>query len=137
MNLTVILALVAIAILLFTIVMGQRSATKTSSERDGLSAFKAANSGRGFSDTLIEGVYHYLAERAPAPEPHYAVVGTDNLEQTYGLADLDLEDAVLVIADKAGAKLPNAHDLDELKSRVRTVDDMLRFMNPYFQAQKV
>ncbi|MBC8088107.1 MAG: hypothetical protein H7Z40_12635 [Phycisphaerae bacterium] len=137
MNLTVMLALLAVAILLVTIVMGQRSASKSSSERNGLSAFKSANAPRGYPDALIEGAYHYLAERAPAPGPHYAVAGSDNLQVTYGLADLDLEDAVLVIADKAGAKLPNAHELDALKTQVRTVDDMLRFLHPYFQAQRV
>lgn len=137
MSLSLVLALVAVFIALFVMFIGRRSATKTSSERNGLSAFKAANVSRGYPDSLVEGTYHYLAERAPAPGPHYAVAGTDNLQQTYGLADLDLEDAVLVIADKAGAKLPNAHELDELKTRVRTVDDMLRFMNPYFQGQRV
>ena len=77
-----------------------------------------------------------LAERAPAPGPHYAVALSDNLQHTYGLTDLDLEDAVLVIADKAGARLPNAHDLDALKTQVATVDDMLRFLKPYFSAAR-
>jgi len=137
LNLTVMLALIAVMILLFTIIMGQRSKNKTSSERNGLLAFRSANVARGYTDALIEGTYHYLAERAPAPGPHYAVEGSDNLQQTYGLADLDLEDAVLVIADKAGAKLPNAGELDALKAQVRTVDDMLRFLHPFFQAQRV
>ena len=137
MRLTVILGLVAVVILLFTIIIRQRAASKSSSERDGLSAFKSSNATRGYPDALVEGIYHYLAERAPAPGPHYAVAGGDDLLATYGLADLDLEDAVLVIADKAGAKLPNAGELDALKTQVRTVADMLRFLNPFFQAERV
>lgn len=133
MNLTVILGILAGAIIVYAIVASQRSKSKTAHERDGLSAFRTANAGRGFPDALLEGAYHYLAERAPAPGPHYAVSVTDNLEQVYGLTDLDLEDAVLVIADKAGARLPTAHDLDDLKTQVKTVDDMVRFLKPYFQ----
>jgi hypothetical protein len=132
LKLPVILVIVTVAVLV-TLLILRRSASNSSSERDGLSAFKSANANRGYPDALVEGIYHYLAERAPAPGPHYAVAGSDNLQQTYGLADLDLEDAVLVIADKAGAKLPNAQELDALKTQVRTVDDMLRFLNPYFQ----
>lgn len=136
MKLPVILVILTVAVLI-TLLFLRRSASNSSSERNGLSAFKAANASRGYPDALVEGIYHYLAERAPAPGPHYAVAGSDNLQHAYGLADLDLEDAVLVIADKAGARLPNAQELDELKTRVRTVDDMLRFLNPYFQAHRV
>lgn len=135
MHPTVIIALIAAPILILLIVLGRRSASKSASERDGLSAFRAANAGRGYPPAMVDGIYHYLAERAPAPGPHYAVLGSDNLLQTYGLAGLDLEDAVLVIADKAGAKLPPVSDLDALKTQVSTVDDMLRFMLPYFQGK--
>lgn len=133
MNLSLILALLAVGISVFVVIIGQRSKSKTEHERDGLSAFRKANANRGYPDSLLEGAYLYLAERAPAPGPHYAVSLSDNLQHTYGLADLDLEDAVLVIADKAGARLPTAHDLDALKTQVSTVDDMLRFLKPYFQ----
>lgn len=136
MNLTVMLALLAVAIIVFTIVTSQRSKSKSAHERDGLSAFRTENAKRGYPDALLEGAYLYLAERAPAPGPHYAVSLTENLQHTYGLADLDLEDAVLVIADKAGARLPTAHDLDALKTQVSTVDDMLRFLRPYFEGRR-
>lgn len=136
MNLTVTLALLAVAFCVFAILVSQRSKSKTAHERDGLSAFRKANAARGYPDTLLEGAYHYLAERAPAPGPHYTVALADNLQNVYGLTDLDLEDAVLVIADKAAARLPNAHDLDGLKTQVVTVDDMLRFLNPYFEGAK-
>ena len=136
MNLTVVLALLAVATGVVAIVASQRSKSKTAHERDGLSAFRMANANRGYPDALLEGAYLYLAERAPAPGPHYAVALRDNLQHVYGMTDLDLEDAVLVIADKAGARLPNAHELDELKTQVATVDDMLRFLKPYFEGAK-
>lgn len=136
MNLTVILALLAVAMCVVAIVVSQRSKSKTAHERDGLSAFRMANANHGYPDALLEGAYLYLAERAPAPGPHYAVALTDNLQHVYGLTDLDLEDAVLVIADKAGARLPTSHDLDGLKTQVGTVDDMLRFLGPYFDSAK-
>ncbi len=136
MNLTVILGILVGIVAVMAIVASQRSKSKTAHERDGLSAFRMANANRGFSDALLEGAYLYLAERAPAPGPHYAVALSDNLQHTYGLTDLDLEDAVLVIADKAGARLPTSHELDGLKTQVATVDDMLRFLKPYFEGGK-
>ena len=62
---------------------------------------------------------------------------SDDLVAVYQLADLDLEDAVLVIADRARARLPHASELDQLKARVRTVDDMLRFLEPFFRPEVV
>jgi hypothetical protein len=55
----------------------------------------------------------------------------------YGLVDLDLEDAVLVIADRAGARLPRAKELDALKTGVRSVEDLLRFLEPYVRPDVV
>ncbi|MGV3708285.1 MAG: hypothetical protein ACO1Q7_05545 [Gemmatimonas sp.] len=133
MNLAFILSMLAVAICLGVVFVSQRSKSKIAHERDGLSAFRSENKNRGYPDTLLEGAYLYLAERAPAPGPHYAVSMSDNLQHTYGLSDLDLEDAVLVIADKAGARLPKASDLDGLRTSVTTVEDMLRFLKPYFQ----
>jgi hypothetical protein len=69
--------------------------------------------------------------------PHYIVSPTDNLEREYGLIDLDLEDAVLVIADRAGVRLPRASELDELKEQVRSVDDLLRYLEPFFRPEVV
>ncbi|MFN9308705.1 hypothetical protein, partial [Gemmatimonas sp.] len=72
-----------------------------------------------------------------AQEPQYIVNPTDDLARVFGLADLDLEDAVLVIADRAGARLPRAQELDSLKTSVRTVEDLLRYLEPYFRPQVV
>jgi hypothetical protein len=86
---------------------------------------------------LLSQVYAYLAERRGAVGPHYLVSPTDNLERAYALIDLDLEDAVLVIANRAGVRLPSARELDELKEQVRSVDDLLRYLEPFFRPEVV
>jgi len=111
-----------------------RQANRTLHERDGLGRFRDAYAGR-YPDALLTHAYLYLAERHGSSEPHYEVSPADSLERVYRLADLDLEDAVLVIADRGGARLPRANELDEVKGRVRTVDDLLRFLEPYFRSE--
>ena len=132
MNLTLIGGLLLLGIGV-GVLLRARKASRVTHVRDGLTAFREANAGHGYPDALIAGTYHYLADRDAATGTHYVVRLDEDLHKTYRLANLDLEDAVLVIADKAGARLPTAHDLDALKTQVRTVDDMLRFLNPYFQ----
>lgn len=101
-------------------------------ERDGLSRFRDSTRGR-YPELLLAQTYQYLAERHGAVEPHYRVTPTDRLDGVFGLSGLDLEDAVLVIADRAGARLPRSQELDELTGRVTTVDDLLRFLEPFFR----
>jgi hypothetical protein len=114
-----------------------RILTTKSIVRDGLSRFRDNFQGR-YPETLLAQTYRYLAERHGTVGPHYIVKPEDELDRVYDLADLDLEDAVLVIADRAGARLPKSTDLDELKTRgVRTVDDLLRFLEPYFVPEAV
>ena len=134
MNETIVVALLALGVGT-GLLLRARKANRVTHERDGLTAFREAYANTEFPDALIAGTYHYLAEHDGASGSHYAVSPSDDLQRTYGLVNLDLEDAVLVIADKAGARLPNAHDLDDLKVKVRTVDDMLRFLNPYFKSE--
>ncbi len=129
---TIAIAVVVLAIGLF-LWFRVRQANRTLHERDGLSRFREAYADR-YPDALLMHTYLYLAERHGSAEPHYEVVPTDSLERVYKLADLDLEDAVLVIADRAGARLPKSNELDEVKSRVRTVDDLLRFLEPFFRS---
>ena len=131
MTLIYIAALLVVGIVLGLLLFRVKKADRVSHERDGLTQFRETYAAR-YPDALLQNAYLYLAERDAAAGPHYMVSPSDNLQQVYGLANLDLEDAVLVIADKAGAKIPNAHELDELKTKVRTVDDMLRFLNPFF-----
>ncbi len=109
---------------------------QASIERDGLSRFRDSFRGR-YPELLLSQTYGYLAERHGMSEPHYRVLPNDNLEGVYQLAGLDLEDAVLVIADRAGARLPRANELDELKARVQSVDDLLRFLEPFFRPEVV
>ncbi len=135
MSITVILALTVLAAGLYALVRAQRI-SKQSIERDGLSRLRDAARGR-YPEILLSAVYGYLAERHGMGEVHYRVGLGDSLEQVHGLADLDLEDAVLVIADRAGARLPRASDLDEVKERVSTVEDMLRYLEPYFRPEVV
>ena len=135
MRLTVIVAVVVLVIGLIALIRAQRI-NQASIERDGLSRFRDAFRGR-YPELLLSQVYAYLAERPGAVGPHYIVNPNDNLEREYGLIDLDLEDAVLVIADRAGARLPRANELDELKEKVRSVDDLLRYLEPYFRPEVV
>lgn len=109
---------------------------RKSIERDGLSRFRDAVRGR-YPEILLANVYAYLAAQHGAQQPLYVVNPTDDLARVHGLADLDLEDAVLVIADRAGARLPRAQELDGLKTSVTTVDDLLRFLEPYFRPEVV
>ena len=124
----------ALAVILF---VRARIMNQQSIERDGLSRFRDSFRGK-YPELLLAQTYHYLAERHGAVGPHYKVLPTDELERVYGLVDLDLEDAVLVIADRAGARLPKSSELDELKTQgVRTVDDLLRFLEPFFRPEVI
>ena len=134
-RLTVIVAVVVLVIGLIALIRAQ-SINQASIERDGLSRFRDAFRGR-YPEVLLSHVYAYLAERHGAVEPHYIVNPNDILGNEYGLIDLDLEDAVLVIADRAGARLPRASELDELKVKVRSVDDLLRYLEPFFRPEVV
>lgn len=135
MRLSVSVAIVVLLLGLFALGRASRLNRK-SIERDGLSRFRDAFRGR-YPEILLAQVYTYLAERHGAQEPQYVVNPADDLARAYGLADLDLEDAVLVIADRAGARLPRAQELDGLKTGVHTVEDLLRFLEPYFRPEVV
>ncbi len=130
-RLTVVAAVVVLALGLIMLIRAQRI-NRASIERDGLSRLRDTFRGR-YPEVLLAQTYAYLAERHGVVEPHYIVNPSDNLEREYGLVDLDLEDAVLVIADRAGARLPRAAELDELKGRVRTVEDLFAYLEPYFR----
>ena len=135
MRLSVSVAIVVLLLGLFALGRASRLNRK-SIERDGLSRFRDVFRGR-YPEILLAQVYAYLAERHGAQEPQYVVNPGDDLARVYGLADLDLEDAVLVIADRAGARLPRAQELDGLKTGVHTVEDLLRFLEPYFRPEVV
>lgn len=135
MKLSAVAAVAVLVVSLGMLFRAQRM-NRASIERDGLSRFRDSFRGK-YPEVLLAQVYTYLAERHGAIEPHYLVNPGDDLGRVYGLVDLDLEDAVLVIADRAGARLPKANELDALKSRVRTVDDLLRYLEPFFRPEVV
>jgi len=132
---SVVIAAVVLLVALVALFRARRLNLR-SIERDGLSRFRDSTRGR-YPELLLSQTYQYLAERHGAVEPHYRVMPTDSLERVFGLAGLDLEDAVLVIADRAGARLPRSNELDELKARVHTVDDLLSFLEPFFRPEVV
>lgn len=132
---TVIVA-VAVLVMGLAALIRARHISRASIERDGLSRFRDASRGR-YPELLLSQVYAYLAERHGAVGPHYIVNPNDELAREYGLVNLDLEDAVLVIADRAGARLPRANELDALTLTVRTVDDLLRYLEPFFRPEVV
>ena len=135
MRLTVIVAIAVLVVGLIALFRAQRM-NRQSIERDGLSRFRDSFRGR-YPEVLLAQVYTYLAERHGAMESHYIVNPGDDLDRVYGLVDLDLEDAVLVIADRAGARLPRSAELDALKTRVRSVDDLLKYLEPFFRPEVV
>lgn len=132
-----ILVAAATLIIAFVLMVRARQLSRKAMERDGLSRFRDSFRGR-YPEILLSQVYTYLAENHGAVmEPHWVISPSDNLRTAHGLADLDLEDAVLVIADRAGARLPRPADLDGIKDSVHTVDDLLHFLEPYFRPEVV
>lgn len=126
--------MLALAVILF---VRARIMTQQSIERDGLSRFRNSYHGR-YPELLLAHTYGYLAERHGVVGPHPRVLASDNLARVYGLVDLDLEDAVLVIADRAGARLPKSVELDALKTTgVATVDDLVKYLEPFFRPEVV
>ena len=111
--------------------------SRLSHERDGTAQFLASFPGRTYPEELLRQTYGYLLERREAAGDyegeHFTVAPGHDLRTVYHLDGLDIEDAVLVIADRARARLPRAHDLDDLKGRVATVQDLVDFLVPYFQ----
>lgn len=127
--LLVVLALLGVSILLLLRV---RSVQRAAAELNGLARFRELVAGR-YPDVLIAPVYAFLAERHGDVTAQATVTPGDDLARVHRLAALDLEDAVVVIADRAGARLPGARELDTLSTEVRTVEDLLRFLEPYFR----
>ncbi|MCU0634047.1 MAG: hypothetical protein MUE41_04155 [Gemmatimonadaceae bacterium] len=128
----VLLVVVVLSIAALLAVLGQvRKRRIAALEREGLARFESFFAERGLPAPLVRNVYHYLAENAATGVQHFDVNPSDELAKRYGLVtDLDVQDAVVVIADRSGFSLPNAHKLDEANPLVHTVDDLLRFLEP-------
>ncbi len=137
MRATIILSLLVMAAGAIQLARLRVQSDRKSYVRDGLAQFMAAFQGREIPAALLERTYAHLIERREAvgedDASHFIVTPGHNLRSVYHLDGLDIEDAALVIADRAGARLPKAHDLDEMKGRVNTVEDLVVFLEPYFE----
>jgi hypothetical protein len=134
---TLLLALIVLVVGALYLQRVRRRSLRKSSERDGTAQFLASFPGRDYPEALLRQTYAYLLERREAAGDfegaHFTVSPGHDLRTVYHLDGLDIEDAVLVIADRASARLPRAHDLDDLKGRVTTVRDLVEFLVPYFR----
>lgn len=139
MNTTILLALTVLAAGSIYLARVRMRSNRQLHERDGLTQFKASFPGRSIPDELLEQTYAHLVERREAVgddrDEHFIVAPGHNLRTVYHLDGLDIEDAVLLISDRAGARLPRASDLDGLKGRVQTVQDLVQFLEPYFEVE--
>ncbi len=139
MRATLIAALLLSATGAISLVRVRMKAHRSSYVRDGLAQFAAAFASRDLPPALLEQTYAHLIERREAvgenDAAHFLVAPGHDLRAVYHLDDIDIEDAVLVIADRARARIPKAHDLDELKGHVKTVADLVAYLEPYFEPQ--
>lgn len=136
MRTTILLAVVVLVVGVLYLQRVRSRASRRTHERDGAARFLVSFPGRTYPEALLQQTYRYLLERREAAGDfegqHFVVAPGHDLRTVYHLDGLDIEDAALVIADRAGARLPKAHDLDDLKGRVRTVQDLVEFLAPYF-----
>ena len=130
MTRSLLVASIVLVLGVLALIRGQRL-SRRAAVRDGLARFRTAVGGR-YPETLVEAVFGYLSDRHGATAPTTVVKPTDDLATVHGLADLDLEDAALVITDRAAVRIPTVADLEEMKQTVRTVADLLEFLEPYF-----
>lgn len=137
MRTTLLLSLIVLIVGALYVRRVRQRADRRSHERDGTARFLASFPGRAYPETLLRQTYTYLLERREAAGDfegeHFTVAPGHDLRIVYHLDGLDIEDAVLVIADRARARLPRARDLDDLKGRVATVQDLVAFLAPYFE----
>lgn len=131
-----ILAVVVTLVLLLAGVGVARSRNRSLAvhDRDAFDRFAAECADR-FPEPVVRHTFDFLAERHGAMPAHAVVRLGDDLRKAHGLVELDLEDAVVLIADRVGGRLPAARDLDELDGRVRTVEDLMRFLAPFAPAE--
>lgn len=137
MRTTLLLALLVLVIGLLYVRRARQRTSRQTHERDGTAQFLASFPAAAYPEALLRQTYAYLLERREAAGDHegahFIVAPGHDLRSVYHMDGLDIEDAVLVIADRASARLPKAHDLDTLKGHVTTVHDLVEFLVPYFQ----
>jgi len=127
-----LLAVLALLGLSIVLLWRARVVHRASVELHGLTRFREQLQGR-YPEALVAQVFAFLSDRHGDTEGRSLVNPSDDLARDHRLAALDLEDAVLVIADRAGGRLPGARDLDALAGRVHTVEELLQFLLPFFR----
>lgn len=141
MNSTILLGLIVLLGGSYYLVRSRRITGERSHQRDAQAQFLASFPGRRLPESLLVHTFAYLLERSRAAgdldEQHFVVAPGHDLRTTYHMDELDVEDAALVIADRATARLPRAQELDELRDTVRTVEDLVLFLEPFFQPETV
>jgi hypothetical protein len=141
MDMLILAALALFFGLSWWLVRSRRLAGERSHRRDALAHFAAAFVPQGVPRPLIEETFAYLYDRALRTGENDAqrliISPAHDLREVYHMDELDIEDAALVIADRAGGRLPRAHALDELRGRVRTIADLVAFLAPYFQPELI
>ena len=95
-------------------------------ELGGRNSFLAKFDGSGIPAVLLVQAYETLSRRVS--QEIRDIRPGDRLAENFGMSQADMEDVALLVAARSEARIPTAHELDELDERVRTVDDLVRFL---------
>ena len=100
-------------------------------ELGGRNSFLAKFDGSGIPAVLLVQAYETLSRRVS--QEIRDIRPGDRLAENLGMTQADMEDVALLVAARSEARIPTAHELDELDARVRTVDDLVRFLAELYQ----
>jgi hypothetical protein len=130
MRATVII-FVSVVVLLAAAVVLARVGRRRTGARDveAREAFVRQYDGRGVPEHLLRNVYVQL--RRGMPNERAELRPTDGIADVHHLKGLDLEDAVLEIVARSGGRIPLPEELDQLRARVQTVDDLVEYLTPF------
>ena len=118
------------------VVAGSRAlAAANRRELGGRNSFLARFDGSGLPADLLVQAYETLSRRVSAEIRD--IRPGDRLVENFGMSAADMEDVALLVAARCEARIPSAHELDELDARVRTVDDLVRFLVPFYEPTRV
>jgi hypothetical protein len=104
-------------------------------ELGGRNSFLAKFDGSGIPADLLVQAYETLSRRVSAEIRD--IRPGDRLVENFGMSPADMEDVALLVAARCEARIPGARELDELDARVRTVDDLVRFLAQFYEPTRV
>lgn len=130
---SLLIAVLVLLLVCIVLLWRVREVQRTTAELQGLARLRDQLQGR-YPEPLVAGVFAFLSERHGDAGGSSTVNPGDDLARDHRLVALDLEDAVVVIADRTGARIPAPRDLDALAEQVRTVEDLLRFLLPFYRS---